>query len=129
VDKTILKAVGENDEECIFSTLALCLVLFAGQASAYFTWGMGSQTCNLFISAKAEYEHARDQRTHLAHLNWIKGFITGINWSRESDIARDLSIETVDQWIDTYCRANLDASIGEASAALVVDLEKQSKPQ
>jgi hypothetical protein len=109
--------------------LALCLVLFAGQASAYFTWGMGSQTCHLYVSAKAEYDHARDQRTHLAHLNWIKGFITGINWSRESDIARDLSIETVDGWIDTYCRANLDASIGEASAALVVDLEKQGKAQ
>jgi hypothetical protein len=109
--------------------LALCLVLFAGQASAYFTWGVGSETCNFYVSAKAEYDHARDQRTHLAHLNWIKGFITGINWSRESDIARDLSIETVDQWIDAYCRANLDASIGEASAALVVDLEKQGKPQ
>jgi hypothetical protein len=109
--------------------LALCLVLFAGQASAYYTWGMGSQSCSLFITAKAEYEYARDQRTHLAHLNWIKGFITGINWSRESDIAHDLSIETVDQWIDTFCRANLDASIGEASAALVVDLGKQVEPQ
>lgn len=107
--------------------LALCLVLFAGQASAYFTWGIGSESCNLYVSAKAEYDHARDQRTHLAHLNWIKGFITGINWSRNSDIARDLSIESVDQWIDTYCRANLDTSIGEATAMLVVDLEKQGK--
>lgn len=107
--------------------LALCLMLFAGQVSAYFTWGMGSQTCNLYVSAKAEYDHARDQRTHLAHLNWIKGFITGINWSRSSDIARDLSVETVDRWIDAYCRQNLDDSIAEASAAMVSDLEKQGK--
>ena len=105
----------------------LCLMLFAGQASAYFSWGMGAQGCDLYVSAKAEYDHARDQRTHLAHLNWIKGFITGINWSRDSDIARDLSIETVDRWIDTYCRKNLGNSIAEASAAMVIDLEKQGK--
>jgi hypothetical protein len=126
VDKTILKAVGDNDEECIFSTLSGA---FRRASISLLYLGYGSQSCSLYITAKAEYDYARDQRTHLAHLNWIKGFITGINWSRESDIARDLSIETVDQWIDTYCRANLDASIGEASAALVVDLEKQSKPQ
>jgi len=105
----------------------LCLVLCAGQASAYFTWGMGSQTCDLYVTAKAEYDHARDQRTHLAHLNWIKGFITGINWSRDSDIARDLSIETVDRWIDAYCRKNLGDSIAKASAAMVIDLERQGK--
>jgi len=105
----------------------LCLMLFAGQTSAYFTWGMGSQTCDLYVSAKAEYDHARDQRTHLAHLNWIKGFVTGINWSRDSDIARDLSIETVDTWIDAFCRNNLGISIAKASEAMVTDLEKQGK--
>ena len=109
--------------------LTLCLLLFAGQSSAYFTWGMGSQTCNLYVSSKAEYDHARDQRTHLAHLNWIKGFITGINWSRDSDIARDLSIETVDRWIDGYCRNNLNATIAQASAEMVKDLEKQGKSE
>ena len=103
----------------------LFLMLFAGQASAYFTWGMGAQTCKLYVTAKAEYDFARDQRTHLAHLNWIKGFITGINWSRDSDIARDLSVETVDRWIDAYCRKNLHATIAEASAAMVSDLEEQ----
>ena len=105
----------------------LCLMLLAGQASAYYTWGMGSQTCNLYVTAKAEFDHARDQRTHLAHLNWIKGFVTGINWSRDSDIARDLSIDTVDQWIDSYCRKNLGDSIAKASAEMVIDLEKQGK--
>ena len=105
----------------------LCLVLSSGQASAYYTWGMGSQTCKLYVSAKAEHDHARDQRTHLAHLNWIKGFVTGINWSRDSDIARDLSIETVDRWVDAYCRKNLDETIAKAGAAMVIDLEKQGK--
>ena len=105
----------------------LCLVLSAGQASAYFTWGMGSQACKLYVTAKAEYDHARDQRTHLAHLNWIKGFITGINWSRDSDIAQDLSIETVDRCIDGYCRQNLGVTIANASEAMVTDLEKQGK--
>jgi len=103
----------------------LCLLLFAGQASAYYTWGMGSQGCDLYVGAKAEYDHARDQRTHLAHLNWIKGFVTGINWSHDSDIARDLSVETVDRWIDAYCRNNLGDSIAKASEAMVIDLEKK----
>ncbi len=103
--------------------IALSLVLFAGQAPAYFTWGIGEMPCNRFVSAKIEFDHARDQRTHLAQLNWIKGFITGINWSRDSNIARDLSIETVDAWIDNYCRNNLNDSIAEASAALVIHLE------
>jgi len=107
--------------------LLLCLLLPAGQVAAYYAWGMGQQTCADFVTAKAEYEFARDQRTHLAQLNWIKGFITGINWSRDSDIAKDLSIETVDNWIDAYCRANSGATIAEASAAMVVDLEKQGK--
>ena len=103
--------------------IVLSLVLFAGQASAYFTWGIGEMRCNRFVSAKSEFEHGRDQRTHPAQLNWIKGFITGINWSRDSNIARDLTIETVDNWIDGYCRKNLGDSIAEASAALVIHLE------
>ena len=107
--------------------ITLCLMLSAGQASAYFTWGMGSQTCKLYVSSKAEYDHARDQRTHLAHLNWIKGFVTGINWSRDSDIARNLSVETVDRWIDAYCRQNLGDTIAKASEAMVIDLEKQGE--
>lgn len=107
--------------------IALGLVLFAGQAPAYFTWGIGEMPCKRFVSAKIEFDHARDQRTHLAQLNWIKGFITGINWSRDSNIARDLSIETVDAWIDNYCRKNLIDSIAEASAALVVHLEEDGR--
>lgn len=103
--------------------VALGFLLFAGQTPAYFTWGVGEMPCKRFVSAKIEFDHARDQRTHPAQLNWIKGFITGINWSRDSNIARDLSIETVDAWIDGYCRANLNDSIGEASAALVIHLE------
>jgi len=102
--------------DCMFSEkltksflFTLCLMLFAGQATAYFTWGMNSQTCDLYVSAKAEFDHARDQRTHLAHLNWIKGFITGINWRCDSDIARDLSVETVDRWIDA-CSPNFKYS-------------------
>lgn len=105
--------------------LILVLMFIAGPASAYFTWGIGEQDCNIFVSEKTEFEFARDQRTHLAHLNWIKGFITGINWSRDSDIAKDLSIETVDKWIYDYCREHLGDSIAEASAALVVHLEKE----
>lgn len=107
--------------------LTLFLLLPAGQASAYYAWGMGQQTCANFVASKAEFEYARDQRTHLAQLNWIKGFITGINWSRDSDIAKDLSIESVDDWIDSYCRANTGDTIAEASAALVADLEKQGR--
>jgi len=106
--------------------IALCLVLFSAQAPAYFTWGIGEMPCNRFVSAKIEFEHARDQRTHPAQLNWIKGFITGINWSHDSNIARDLTIETVDNWIDDYCRNNLNDSIAEASAALVIYLEGDS---
>jgi hypothetical protein len=31
------------------------------------------------------------------------------------------------KWIDAYCRANTDKSIAEASAELVVHLEKQGQ--
>ena len=103
--------------------IALGFMLFAGQAPAYFIWGIGEMSCTQLVSAKIEYDHARDQQTHLAQLNWIKGFITGINWSRDSNIARDLTIETVDEWIDGYCRNNLSDSIATASAALVTHLE------
>ena len=107
--------------------IALGFMLFAGQAPAYFVWGIGEMSCTQLVSAKIEYDHARDQQTHLAQLNWIKGFITGINWSRDSDIARDLSVETVDRWIDAYCRKNLGDTIAEASAVMVTDLERQGK--
>ena len=60
-------------------------------------------------------------------MNWIKGFITGINWSHDSNIARDLSIETVDDWVDDYCRKNLNDSIAKASEALVVHLEGEGE--
>lgn len=103
--------------------IALGFMLFAGQAPAYFIWGIGEMSCTQLVSAKIEYDHARDQQTHLAQLNWIKGFITGINWSHDSNIARDLTIETVDEWVYDYCRNNLNDSIATASAALVTHLE------
>lgn len=106
--------------------IAMGLMLFAGQATAYYAWGIGEMQCKRFVSAKAEYEHARDRSTHPEQLNWIKGFITGINWSRDSNIARDLTIETVDNWIDGYCRKNLNHSIAKASEALVAHLEGAS---
>jgi hypothetical protein len=105
--------------------LLTVMLLAADAARAYFIWGTGEQKCSDFVGAKIEYDHAGNSRDHLAHLNWIKGFITGINWAKDSDIARDLDIETVRAWVDAYCRENPLESIAHASEELVVALERR----
>ena len=60
---------------------------------------------------------------HLAHLNWMKGYITGKNWSQDTGISRDLDIETVRNWLNGYCRANPGVTIAEAGEAMVTELK------
>ena len=104
-------------------TLLAATLVASSAAQAYYIWGTGEEKCSDFVGAKVEYDHAGNTRDHLAHLNWIKGFITGINWAKDSDIAKDLDIETVRSWVDAYCRKNPLQSIAHASEELVADLE------
>lgn len=105
--------------------LAIPALLLSINAQAYFIWGTGKDLCSDFIGAKAEFEHRGAEKDHLAHVNWVKGFITGINWAKDSEIARDLDIETVRKWMDNYCRANLHETVAAAAAAMVTELEAQ----
>lgn len=107
----------------IKSILAVLALTATFNASAYYVWGMGEETCGQYIGAMGEYEHRGQSTDHLAHVNWIKGFITGINWAKESDIAKDLDVDTVRQWVDGYCRANLQDNIAGAAAAMVTEFE------
>ena len=112
----------------MFRTLLLAALIAAGNsASAYFIWGTGEESCSDFVGAKVEYDHAGNTRDHLGHLNWIKGFITGINWAKDSEVARDLDIETVSRWVDAYCRQHPLESIAQASEELVADLERRGR--
>lgn len=93
-------------------------------ASAYYIWGTGEDSCSEYIGAIGEYRHRGNPTDHRAHINWIKGFITGINWAKDSDVAKDLDEEAVANWVDGYCRENLSSTVAEAAAALVTAYEK-----
>lgn len=103
--------------------LSALFLLASTPVPAYYIWGIGEETCGSYIGAMAEHDHAGNTERHLAHLNWVKGFITGINWAKDSDIAKDLDLKTVRGLLDSYCRDNLDDDIAGAAAAVVKELE------
>jgi len=105
--------------------LATAALLLSINAQAYFVWGTGKDLCSDYIGAKAEFEHRGADSDHLAHVNWVKGFITGINWTKDSEVAKDLDIDTVRNWIDSFCRANLHETVAAAAATMVMEFESK----
>ena len=93
-----------------------------GEDQKYAVEGAGSVTC-------AEYKVYRknDDALHFINLNWVKGFITGVNYIRMTEqesaqIGAGLDLDALTLWIDNYCVQHPGVTLTDAAAALVGEL-------
>lgn len=93
-----------------------------GDDEEYAVGGAGVTSC-------AQYRADRESNDamHFINLNWVKGFITGVNYIRmkeqeSAQIGAGLDLDALTLWIDNYCVQHPAASLTDAGAALVDEL-------
>jgi len=93
-----------------------------GDDQEYAVEGAGVTTC-----AQYKVDRKNDDALHFINLNWVKGFITGVNYIRITDqtsaqIGAGMDLDAMTLWIDNYCVQHPGASLTDAGAALVDEL-------
>jgi hypothetical protein len=93
-----------------------------GDDEKYAVEGAGATSCSQY---RADREG--NDALHFINLNWIKGFITGVNYIRMTEqesaqIGAGLDLDALTLWIDNYCVQHPSASLTDAGAALVNEL-------
>jgi len=93
-----------------------------GDDEKYAVEGAGSTSC-----AQYRADRSGNDAMHFINLNWVKGFITGVNYIRmkeqeSAQIGAGLDLDALTLWIDNYCVQNPAASLVDAGAALVDEL-------
>ena len=88
----------------------------------YTVEGAGVKGC-----AAYEMESKKGSSMHNINLNWAKGFISGVNYIHaetqgNSHLGRGLDLESLTLWIENFCDGHPDATLSDASAALVEEL-------
>ena len=85
----------------------------------YAVEGAGVKSCEIYLA-----DRQQKGSMHYINLNWAKGFITGVNFIHaetkgNSQLGTGLDLDALTLWIDNYCGNNPQASLSDASAALV----------
>lgn len=93
-----------------------------GEDEKYAVEGAGATSC---VQYRADREG--NDALHFINLNWVKGFITGVNYIRMTEnksaqIGAGLDLDALTLWIDNYCVQHPSDSLTDAGAALVNEL-------
>ena len=93
-----------------------------GDDDEYAVEGAGVTTC-----AQYKVDRKNDDALHFINLNWVKGFITGVNYIRMTEqksaqIGAGMDLDAMTLWIDNYCVQHPGSSLTDAGAALVEEL-------
>ena len=85
----------------------------------YTVEGAGVRSCTAYRKARK-----KGNSMHYIDLNWAKGFISGVNYAHtqtgsETHLGSGLDLESLTSWLNDFCREHPDATLSDASAALV----------
>ncbi len=72
----------------------------------------------------ADWVTARDRKKAQAYEFWLTGFVSGINISNDysNDFLRGIKANSLELWMDKYCRENPLKTIPEGALQLVTEL-------
>jgi len=93
------------------------------EAFDYSVEGAGVKNC-----AAYKTDSKKNSSMHFIDLNWAKGFISGVNYIHaesggNTHLGKDLDLDSLTTWIDDYCKDHPEATLSDASAALVSKLD------
>ena len=91
--------------------------------------GAGTIDCRDFVQERQESDVMSDLNSQ-----WIMGFISAINVRRndeneDSVLGMDTDTESIEHWLENYCRKHPLEKLYKASKALIVELEERESSQ
>jgi hypothetical protein len=94
----------------------------AGATGEFAVEGAGVKTCGDYLA-----DRKQQGALHFINLNWAKGFVTGVNYVRMEErhgsrLGAGLDLDALTLYLDNYCNGHADATLSDASVALVNEL-------
>ena len=98
----------------VFLLLSLTL---SNTVQAWTLRGAGTASCGDFVSARAKKGEGQ-------YIDWVLGFISGVNYAANSYFGRDIGPVAYAVFLEKYCRENPEDRFSRASVALVKKLAR-----
>lgn len=98
------------------------LMIDAGETGDFAVEGAGAKSCSDYLA-----DGKKQGALHFINLNWAKGFVSGVNYVRmeeqqSSRLGAGLDMDALALYIDNYCNGHVNATLADASVALVNEL-------
>lgn len=90
------------------------------------TYGLGGSSCGGFVSA-SEATRTGSQQSVYSYMMWFSGYATMASGQTGIDYFKGSDTESMQLWLESYCRANPLAMFNEAAVHLMVELHKKQK--
>jgi hypothetical protein len=90
----------------------------------------GTTVCAKWVenisSDEAGSAHPERGLGRLSNRSWLAGYVSGVNRATptSTDLLADLDLNTIVDWVDTYCKAHPKASAKEAIDAMLIRLNR-----
>ncbi|UZE04695.1 hypothetical protein [Pseudomonas corrugata] len=108
----------------ISTAMALVTALASGQATAVaMNYGYGSLGCGKFIAATDEKRAGFPQTTNL-YMAWLSGFASYASAVSEADFFDGTDSDSVQLWLENYCRANPLKPFSMAASSFLLERMK-----
>ena len=102
-------------------TLAIAVLLSASSLSAHAVEVKGPWSCGEWIRYRAE----QNSWQYVSEVNWLIGYLSGLAVARNKDFLVGTDVESIELWVDNYCRANPLARVDDAGILLAAELMKR----
>lgn len=89
-----------------------------GPSAGFQSYGVGTYSCETWLTARSGPDGP--QRT--ANTAWVLGFVSGAGWAGPEAL-KVTDVDTIESWMDNYCRDHRLEAITIASEELVRELE------
>jgi len=94
---------------CLMPVLFFACVTAAADAAPLKTLGFDDMSCTAWNAAKG------DADTRAQQLAWVRGFLSGHNYARQSQQVSEVSNGTVETFVNRYCSEKARGSFAEAA--------------
>jgi len=93
----------------VLLTCFALLTPLAPEAAPVKTLGFDDMSCSAWAAAKS------DPDTHAQQLAWVRGFLSGHNYARQTQQTSEVSQGTVETFITRYCNEKARSTYAEAA--------------
>jgi len=117
--------ISQNASRC-FTTIFMAAAIIVScvqyaMARNIMIHGAGISKCYSLINDSGDYSDDGILK-HIAYMSWVEGYITSFNSHNNiniTNVAEGFSIGAVLEWIEAYCRNNLDTTMVGATNAFI----------